>query len=268
MRIRPSIVLLPLLAIAAIAQDRPEAPVRTYRIHKLSLESADLPAPERQSIVHAFQGRTYNLDLLEELVREKLRDSGYATTEVSSAQITRLRRAQFSWEADVTYSVHAGRRYRLNGITFQGGTVFPASVLRAQFHVADGAIFNSTAIGRGLENMRDVYGTAGYPDFGAIPKATYDETHCTISLSVDIDQGRPAIFGKLLLEGVEPRAGAGHKLLVSWKELEGRRYNSQLLKKWIGKNTADWPVKDYRRLFTQNVLGADPGTRNVLLHFD
>lgn len=45
-----------------------------------------------------------------------------------------------------------------------------------------------------------------------------------------LDQGRVVNFGKLLFEGIEPRAGVAQAMLAAWKELQGKRDNSQLLR--------------------------------------
>jgi outer membrane protein insertion porin family len=213
--------------------------------------------------VHAFQGGTYNLDELAERVRSKLRDSGYALAEVTVPKIVQPHHAQYPCDADVTFAIHTGDQYRLGGITSSvdpGQPVFTAAKLRGQFHVEDGAVFNATEIGKGLENLKDLYGSAGYPYFGAIPKPIYDNSRHIISLAVDIDQGFPVIFGKLFMEGIEPRAGAAQQLLASWKELEGQRYNSQLLREWLKSNSAE-------AVNNQKVASADPGILNVLVHF-
>ncbi len=198
------IALLPLLVIAAIAQDRPATLAGVYRVHKLTLVSSDLPRTERGRIVHAFQGGTYNVDELSERVRFKLRDKGYELVEVGTPQITRVRPTQSACEADVSFAVRTGNQYRLGGITFTGDSVFSTDQLRAQFHVDDGAIFNTTEIAKGLENLKELYGTEGYANFGAIPTQQYDKSRHTISLAVDIDRGFPVTFGKLFWKASNP----------------------------------------------------------------
>lgn len=49
---------------------------------------------------------------------------------------------------------------------------------------------------------------------GAIPKIETNEARRTITLSMDIDEGKPWDFGCLLLEGPEPYAGAGKVLIA------------------------------------------------------
>ena len=127
MRIRIFIALFALLPVAAVAQSQSAPPSGVYRVHKLTLKSTDLSRPMRQNIVHAFQGRTYNVDELSERVRLKLRESGYEFAEVNDVKITRPRHAQYTCDADFTFEIHARDQYRLSGITFTadpGGTVF------------------------------------------------------------------------------------------------------------------------------------------------
>ena len=256
--------LLPFIAVTLIAEAQPEV----CHIHKLTLVSVALPRSERQSILRSFQGGTYDLDELAERIRGKLRDSGYALVEVGNPEISRFSPARSACDAEVCYSVHPGRRHRLGTLTFtsNAASVFPFARLRSQFHLDDGTIFNASEIARGLNNLRDLYGSAGYVNFGAIPKALYDDARHTISLTIDMDPGRPVDFGKLLMEGIEPRAGVAHELLASWSELKGKRYNSQLLRDWLKRNLASWPPEAASQAYIVPI-GGPPPSFDVLLHF-
>jgi hypothetical protein len=283
MRIVFIVAVLSGLDGAALAQNslpiRLAVPSEFARIHKLTLVSSDLPLAERQSIMHAFQGGTYGLDELGERIRGKLRDSGYALADVGTAKVTRMRPDQTACrmhppqkvcDADVRYSVHTGDQFRLCGITFSsmnGPNVFTADQLRAQFPLQDGAIFNATDIGKGLEKLKDLYAAHGYINFGAIPKPVYDNTLHTVSLLVDMDQGRSFKFGKLLFEGIEPRAGIAQTLLASWKDVEGKLYNPQLLHDWLKSTASDWPPGTLQAVQFQVHQDFDHGLVNPVLHF-
>ena len=269
MRIRILIALFTLLPVTAVAQSQSAPPSGIYRVHKLSLKSTDLSRPMRQNIAHAFQGGTYNVDELAERVRLKLRESGYEFAKVNSTKITRPSHAQYTCDADFTFEIHARDQYRLSGITFTadpGGTVFPFAQLRTQIPLEDGAIFNTLVIGKGIENLKNLYADDGYANFAAIPKLQYDNRRHVVSLTIDMDQGRLVSFGKLLLEGVEPRAGVARQLQASWIELEGRCYNPQLLKDWLKENSASWPSDTAAQAHIQYLDGS-PSAFNVMLHF-
>src|SRR5258708_14060115 len=69
-----------------------------------------------------------------------------------------------------------------------------------------------------------------------------DVSSRTIDLVLDVDEGQVFKFGKLYLEGVEPHPGAGRALSDSWKPLEGKRYNSLELQRWVLGNHFSWKV--------------------------
>jgi Surface antigen variable number repeat len=266
MRVPLSLVLLGCYAVTSMAQT---GPATVCRIHKLIITSTDLPDVERHSVIREFQGRTDNLDELAARIGGKLRESGYARAEVGAAQFTRSPSAPSNCTCDVSYTVHAGNRYRLSEITFRlrpGKPVFPSSQLRAQFALEDGAIFNNRQLGEGLNNLRDLYVSAGFPNNSALPTVVYDDAHSTVTLNIEIDQGFAVSFGKLLLEGVEPKAGVARQLVAAWKEVDGKRYSPQLLKDWLKRNTAGWPTGAASQVRIE-YIGVSAYVRDVLLHF-
>jgi outer membrane protein assembly factor BamA len=50
-------------------------------------------------------------------------------------------------------------------------------------------LFNATAIGKGLDNVKKLYASKGYLQFGAIPRPQFDEVRHTITLILDISEG-------------------------------------------------------------------------------
>jgi outer membrane protein insertion porin family len=123
--------------------------------------------------------------------------------------------------------VEEGARYRLGSITFTGNkAVTNVKALRATFAVKDGEWFNATLVGKGLENLKKAYGQMGYINFGAIPKPVFDDQKKTVSLQVDIDEGKPFYVSRIEFQG--------NTITRDWvirRELmvqEGSVYNSQL----------------------------------------
>ena len=98
--------------------------------------------------------------------------------------------------------------------------------LRATFAIKDGDWFSATAVGKGLENLKKAYGQLGYINFGAIPKLTYDDQKKTVSLIIDIDEGKPFYVSRIEFEGntITRDRVIRRELLLE----EGQVYNSQL----------------------------------------
>ena len=123
--------------------------------------------------------------------------------------------------------IEEGARYRLGTITFTGNkAVKNVKALRATFAVKDGEWFNATLIGKGLENLKKAYGQLGYINFGAIPKPSFDEEKKTVSMVIDIDEGKPFYVSRIEFQGntITRDKVIRRELMLE----EGQVYNSQL----------------------------------------
>ncbi len=98
--------------------------------------------------------------------------------------------------------------------------------LRATFPIKDGDWFSATAIGKGLDNLKKAYGQLGYINFGAIPKLNYDDQKKTVSMNIDIDEGKQFYVSRIEFQGntVTRDRVIRRELLLD----EGSVYNSQL----------------------------------------
>jgi outer membrane protein insertion porin family len=123
--------------------------------------------------------------------------------------------------------IEEGARYRLGTITFTGNkAVRNVKALRGTFAVKDGEWFNATMIGKGLENLKKAYGQLGYINFGAIPKPVFDDEKKTVSLEIDIDEGKPFYVARIEFQGntITRDKVIRRELMLD----EGSVYNSQL----------------------------------------
>lgn len=240
-----------------------EAPVQ---LRTLSM-TGNAPASLQQQIAAALQGGTYSLDELQERIRQKLSDAGYYDARVMDAEQTDVRQQAGLEVVDVSVRVRCGDEYQMGEITFNGAKAYPVAQLRSQFSITKGALFNASAVSKGLEQIKNLYQSAGYANFGAVPKPEVDEDHHVVNLQIDIVEGGQLNFGQLMLDGVEPRAGAAKTLTAAWKDMEGKRYNPQQLHQWLSANTADWPKDAVAQVRTENIADPDPHLVDVLVHF-
>ena len=183
--------------------------------------------------------QTFDSSKLEEdteRVRQAFRDKGYYNAAVEEPK-TQIRdqgglnlltfRPNKGKRIDILMPIEEGARYRLGTITFTGNkAVTNVKALRATFAVKDGEWFNATLIGKGLENLKKAYGQLGYINFGAIPKPSFDDQKKTVSLNIDIDEGKPFFVSRIEFQG-----NTTTRDKVIRRELmldEGSVYNSQL----------------------------------------
>ena len=183
--------------------------------------------------------QTFDAGKLEEdseRVRQAYRDHGYYNTAIEEPK-TQIRdqgglnlftfRPNKGKRIDIQMPIEEGARYRLGTITFTGNkAVRNEKALRGTFAVKDGDWFNATMVGKGLENLKKAYGQLGYINFGAIPKPVFDEQKKTVSLVVDIDEGKPFYVSRIEFQGntITRDKVIRRELMLE----EGQVYNSQL----------------------------------------
>jgi outer membrane protein insertion porin family len=169
-------------------------------------------------------------------VRQAYRDKGYYNAAVEEPK-TQIRdegglniftfRPNKGKRIDILMPIEEGARYRLGTITFTGNKAASnTKALRSTFAVKDGDWFNATIMGKGLENLKKAYGQMGYINFGAIPKATFDEQKKTVNLDIDIDEGKPFYVSRIEFQGntITRDKVIRRELMLE----EGQVYNSQL----------------------------------------
>src|SRR5208283_5308686 len=183
--------------------------------------------------------QTYDSSKLEEdteRVRQAYRDKGYANAAVEQPKTKIRDEGGLNWftfrprkgkRIDIQMTIEEGGRYRLGSITFTGNKqITNLKALRATFPIKDGEWFNATDIQKGLENLKKSYGSLGYINFGAIPKLTSDEQKKTVSLNIDIDEGKQFFVSRIEFQGntVTRDRVIRRDLMLD----EGSVYNSQL----------------------------------------
>ena len=190
-------------------------------------------------ILENLFARTFDASKLDEdteRVRQAYRDRGYFKA-LTSEPITHVRdagglnpftlRPSKGKRIDILMPVEEGDRYRLGHITFKGNkAVTNTRVLRAQFNLKDGDWFNASQFGKGLEQLRKAYGELGYINFTGVPVPTIDEAKKTISLEIDIDEGKPFYVSRIEFTGntITRDKVIRRELLLE----EGQLYNSHL----------------------------------------
>ena len=183
--------------------------------------------------------QTYDSSKLEEdteRVRQAYRDKGYANAAVEEPKTQIRDEGGLNWftfrpnkgkRIDILMPIEEGGRYRLGTITFTGNKqIRNVKALRATFPIKDGDWFNATEIGKGLDNLKKAYGSLGYINFGAIPKPIYDDQKKTVSLDIDIDEGKQFFVSRIEFQGntITRDRVIRRELMLD----EGSVYNSQL----------------------------------------
>jgi len=218
------------------------SPDSLVHVRTLTIISSNLPEAERLRITRAVEGRTYRVDGLKVSVLRNLGDLGYARATAEEPHLSGIAlETPPPRSANVSIQVSPGKQYRLEAVIFEGGHSFSPEQLRDALNVPVGGQFNATAIGNGLDRLRQLYSTNGRVNFAAVPTPQFEEDRSAVVLRVNIDEGDVFNFGRLFFEGKERRAGEADALLRAWTPLSGRPYNPQLLSKWLVENATFLP---------------------------
>ena len=103
---------------------------------------------------------------------------------------------------DITIPVEEGQKYRLKEITFTGNkAVKDTKPLRSLFKIKDGDVFDTEAIRKGLEALRKAYAALGYINFTPVPNTDADDEKRTISLRIDLDEGKQFYVRRIEFQG-------------------------------------------------------------------
>ncbi len=183
--------------------------------------------------------QTFDASKLEEdseRVRQAYRDRGYPNAAVEEPK-TQIRdegglnfftfRPRKGKRIDILLPIEEGQRYHLGTITFTGFKALNNTrAMRSTFPIKDGDWFSATDVQKGLENLKKAYGQSGYINFGAIPKTVFDDQKKTVSMVVDIDEGKQFYVSRIEFQGntITRDRVIRRELLLD----EGQVYNSQL----------------------------------------
>jgi outer membrane protein insertion porin family len=103
---------------------------------------------------------------------------------------------------DITVGIEEGQKYKLKSINFKNNkAILNTQLLRNLFPIKDGEIFDTSKIGKGLENLRKAYGEIGYINFTAVPETDIDDEHRLLSVNVDVDEGKPFFVRRIEFQG-------------------------------------------------------------------
>lgn len=172
-----------------------------------------------------------------ELLKIEWQNRGYFAVQMT-ADMTMLASDPEKERTGLTVHVEEGPQYRLRDIKFKNNKVITSEALRAQFRITDGDTFRREVIAKGLENLRYAYGQLGYVNFSPVPDTVINEDDQTISLVVDIDEGKQFYVSAIHILGVDRR------VLEDLILKRGQVYNVRLIEMFLSEHFPGVDVND------------------------
>ena len=162
--------------------------------------------------------KTYDLSKLEEdedHIRIFYQERGYFTARALDAKVTirnvgggkfripLLYMNKPGIRADLDIPVEEGKKYKLRNVNYVGVKLFrvPEALTPQVFQMTKGDVFSTAKLRKGIERMRDLYGSFGYIDF--VPEPVPDPVTGTdqIDLTINVDEGKQFYVRRLDFQG-------------------------------------------------------------------
>jgi outer membrane protein assembly factor BamA len=102
--------------------------------------------------------------------------------------------------------IDEGEQYRLEGVRFRGNDeIKDQNALRSLIPMKDGDTFSREKVAQGLDNLRFAYRQLGHLNFTSVPNTQFDEARRTISLDIDVDEGKKFYVSGVSIVGHDER---------------------------------------------------------------
>lgn len=122
-------------------------------------------------------------------------------------------------------------------VRFKGNReISDVNALRSLFPVKDGDIFSREEVAKGLDNLRFAYRQLGFINFTSVPNTEVNEDRQTISLVIDIDEGKRFYLSRVSILGLDD-----HVLEDSLLK-RGTVYDQRLVDLFLQEHASSFPT--------------------------
>jgi outer membrane protein assembly factor BamA len=211
----------------------------SFALASVTFEGAlQMPVADQDEITAALEEGTYSGDLdavtseLLERVRRAWQERGYFSVQVHGTA-KKLTGSPVKNLIAADFQVVEGQQYRLERIAFKNNqAIADPQVLRNLFPINDGDLFNTAKVSKGLEKLSGAYSELGYINFTSIPDTQINEESQTISLEVDVDEGKQFYVGSINVLGLDEPTSQNllHGFLLKSGDVFNRRLYEMSIK--------------------------------------
>jgi outer membrane protein insertion porin family len=134
---------------------------------------------------------------------EHYRNHGYVTARVGAPRLEPIGDSsdgRTRW-VDLRIPVEEGPRYRVGEFVFDGAAVLKSEALRTLFKVKPGHYYAESAVRKGIEKARDIYGTIGYFEFTGYPDLKPRDADGLVDVTMRLQEGKQYFVNVLSFSG-------------------------------------------------------------------
>src|SRR6266446_10559391 len=101
----------------------------------------------------------------------------------------------------ITIKIEENDQYKVGDIKVTGSKEFNENVIKAVLGQVPGQVYNDSALRKGFENLKKLYGSRGYINFTPVPVFDDDETKKVRNLNISIDEDRQFYVNRITFSG-------------------------------------------------------------------
>ena len=205
-----------------------------------------IPSADRDRIAVSVQRGSYSgspdevATEISERVKQAWQNSGYFTAQAHT-DTKLLSSGPVGERIAATVHVDEGQQYGLEGIRFRNNKALTnVKALRDLFPIKDGDILTRDTIEQGMRDLHRVYGGYGYINLVSVPTTRIHEEQATVSLDIDLDEGRQFYISRVDVVGLDEAAFENLRQDMILKP--GDIYNQRLIELFLKRCTSHLPA--------------------------
>jgi len=101
----------------------------------------------------------------------------------------------------ITIKIEENEQYQIGDVKVTGAKQFTEEQVRLVLGLVPGQVYNGTAMRKGFENLKKLYGTRGYINFSAVPLQDFDETKKLVNLTINVEEDRQFLVNRIAFSG-------------------------------------------------------------------
>ena len=101
----------------------------------------------------------------------------------------------------ITLKIEENDQYKIGEVKVSGNKELNEAIIRLILGLVPGQVMNESAIKKGFDNLKKLYGTRGYVNFTAVPLYDYDEEKKLVNLTINVDEDRQFTVNRIMFSG-------------------------------------------------------------------
>jgi outer membrane protein insertion porin family len=101
----------------------------------------------------------------------------------------------------ITIKIEENDQYRIGDVKITGSKLFKEEQMKAVLGLVQGEVFNGTALRKGFENLKKLYGNYGYINYSPVPSQDFDEQKKVVNLLINVDEDRQFFVNRISFSG-------------------------------------------------------------------